>query len=76
MDKNETDYDKLDNELNFDFNIFGLNMLNIDIKNSVNIYDFADIESYIEDDKVLDITNIDFNELKQIFNDFIKIEEN
>ena len=76
MDKNETDYDKLDNELNFYFNIFGLNMLNIDIKNSVNIYDFADIESYIEDDKVLDITNIDFNELKQIFNDFIKIEEN
>ena len=76
MDKNETDYDKLDNELNFDFNIFGLNMLNIDIKNSVNIYDFADIESHIEDDKVLDITNIDFNELKQIFNDFIKIEEN
>ena len=51
-------------------------MLNIDIKNSVNIYDFADIESHIEDDKVLDITNIDFNELKQIFNDFIKIEEN
>ena len=49
MDKNETDYDKLDNELNFDFNIFGLNMLNIDITNTVNIYDFADIESYIED---------------------------
>lgn len=76
MDKNETDYDKLDNELNFDFNIFGLNMLNIDIKNSVNIYDFADIESYIEDDKVLDITNIDFNKVKEILYDFIKIEEN
>ena len=76
MDKNETDYDKLDNELNFDFNIFGLNMLNIDIKNSVNIYDFVDIESYIEDDKVLDITNIDFNKVKEILYDFIKIEEN
>ena len=52
MDKNETDYDKLDNELNFDFNIFGLNMLNIDIK------------------------NIDFNKVKEILYDFIKIEEN
>ena len=73
MDKNETDYDKLDNELNFDFNIFGLNMLNIDITNTVNIYDFADIESYIEDDKILDITNIDFNKVKEILYDFIKI---
>lgn len=76
ISEKKADYDKLENELNFDFNIFGLNMLNIDITNSLNIYDFADIESYINDDKTVDITSVDFNKVKELFNDFIKIEEN
>ena len=74
----ENNYSKLDNQLLLDFNMFGLNLFKFKILDYINFYmNNTGIDFNSKDlEENLDITSIDFNKVKQVFCDFIKIEEN
>lgn len=74
----ENNYSKLENQLLLDFNMFGLNLFKFKILDYINFYmNNTGIDFNSKDlDENLDITSIDFNKVKQVFCDFIKIEEN
>lgn len=66
------DYDKLENKLFIDFNIFGFNLLKLEIKNMASIYDAENVDISIQKFiNISDLSNQDFEKMKSIFLNFI-----
>ncbi len=70
------DYDKLENKLLFNFTLLGFNMLELELKSVSNVYDKANIDISISKFQDLDSLNdLDFEKIKDVFSNFIKLEE-
>lgn len=73
FDKNTLeDFDKIENKLLFNINLFDLNLFKLDIKNSADIYDSSKIEMNLtEVIELNDLSKNDFYKIKEIITEFI-----
>lgn len=77
LDKNILeDYDKIEDKLLFNFNLLGFNLLKLEITNQSNIYDKENIQIDILDYKNLEeLNNEDIDKIKNILDDFFRLQE-
>lgn len=77
LDKNILeDYDRIEDQLLFDFNILGFNILKLEMTNKSQIYDNSYIKMDIFETKnINELSNDDLEKLKEIFKDFITLSE-
>ena len=66
------DYDKIEDKLLFNIDIFGFDLLNFEIKNISSIYINSKLDKF--DVNLDDLVDVDFEKLKNIFKNFITKE--